>query len=377
MKFQYFAALVLTQLHATAAFSPNGIASITSASTSTSTSTTRTSLNAIPSPEASAKAFTDYMAKSHTEKIKALKALEDAKNAEIAALKAQITSATAAASASSPAPPQAALVLASASGPAGSTSTEELTKKIESYQKFIAEYIVKAQQDKAAAVKEAEAAIAKKYEDKLNAFMLPEASASSSTASASTNVNVESKLYQERNANIAAAAKAGKSRWGDMEVARAGASPPPSKLISAIPAIPVAAGDARVVEADHGLRADGGVGGLTLAQRVASGSAAAAAAAVEAEAVSASNPNFEKRNAFIAAAAKAGKQSRWGSFEENRAIAYVSNALPPRSSSSSDKKIVVVVLPEVQAADHGLRADGGVGGPSLAERVNLGARLLQ
>ena len=376
MKFQYFAALVLTQLHATAAFSPNGIASITSASTSTSTSTTRTSLNAIPSPEASAKAFTDYMAKSHTEKIKALKALEDAKNAEIAALKAQITSATAAASASasSPAPPQAALVLASASGPAGSTSTEELTKKIESYQKFIAEYIVKAQQDKAAAVKEAEAAIAKKYEDKLNAFMLPEASASSSTASASTNVNVESKLYQERNANIAAAAKAGKSRWGDMEVARAGASPPPSKLISAIPAIPVAAGDARVVEADHGLRADGGVGGLTLAQRVASGSAAAA---VEAEAVSASNPNFEKRNAFIAAAAKAGKQSRWGSFEENRAIAYVSNALPPRSSSSSDKKIVVVVLPEVQAADHGLRADGGVGGPSLAERVNLGARLLQ
>jgi hypothetical protein len=375
MKFQYFAALVLTQLHATAAFSPNGIASITS----TSTSTTRTSLNAIPSPEASAKAFTDYMAKSHTEKIKALKALEDAKNAEIAALKAQITSATAAASASasSPAPPQAALVLASASGPAGSTSTEELTKKIESYQKFIAEYIVKAQQDKAAAVKEAEAAIAKKYEDKLNAFMLPEASASSSTASASTNVNVESKLYQERNANIAAAAKAGKSRWGDMEVARAGASPPPSKLISAIPAIPVAAGDARVVEADHGLRADGGVGGLTLAQRVASGSAAAAAAAVEAEAVSASNPNFEKRNAFIAAAAKAGKQSRWGSFEENRAIAYVSNALPPRSSSSSDKKIVVVVLPEVQAADHGLRADGGVGGPSLAERVNLGARLLQ
>jgi len=314
------------------------------------------------------------MAKSHTEKIKALKALEDAKNAEIAALKAQITSATAAASASSPAPPQAALVLASASGPAGSTSTEELTKKIESYQKFIAEYIVKAQQDKAAAVKEAEAAIAKKYEDKLNAFMLPEASASSSTASASTNVNVESKLYQERNANIAAAAKAGKSRWGDMEVARAGASPPPSKLISAIPAIPVAAGDARVVEADHGLRADGGVGGLTLAQRVASGSAAAA---VEAEAVSASNPNFEKRNAFIAAAAKAGKQSRWGSFEENRAIAYVSNALPPRSSSSSDKKIVVVVLPEVQAADHGLRADGGVGGPSLAERVNLGARLLQ
>jgi len=32
--------------------------------------------------------------------------------------------------------------------------------------------------------------------------------------------------------------------------------------------------------------------------------------------------------------------------------------------------------PEIEAADHGLQADGGVGGPSLAERVNLGAELL-
>ena len=39
--------------------------------------------------------------------------------------------------------------------------------------------------------------------------------------------------------------------------------------------------------------------------------------------------------------------------------------------------MIEVILPEIKAADHGLRADGGVGGPSLADRVNLGAKLLQ
>ena len=40
------------------------------------------------------------------------------------------------------------------------------------------------------------------------------------------------------------------------------------------------------------------------------------------------------------------------------------------------RSVDIVASPEVEAADHGLRADGGVGGPSLAERVNLGASLL-
>ena len=47
------------------------------------TSTTGTHLAALPSPEESAKALTDYMAKAHEEKLKAVKAAEDAKNAEI------------------------------------------------------------------------------------------------------------------------------------------------------------------------------------------------------------------------------------------------------------------------------------------------------
>lgn len=40
-------------------------------------------LVSLPSPDESAKAFTDYMTKSHEDKLKAIKAVEDKKNAEI------------------------------------------------------------------------------------------------------------------------------------------------------------------------------------------------------------------------------------------------------------------------------------------------------
>jgi len=44
----------------------------------------QTALSAtLPSPEDSAKALTDYMAKSHEEKLKAIKTVEDKKNQEI------------------------------------------------------------------------------------------------------------------------------------------------------------------------------------------------------------------------------------------------------------------------------------------------------
>merc|ERR1712166_925296 len=77
-----------------------------------------------------------------------------------------------------------------------------------------------------------------------------------------------------------------------------------------------------------------------------------------------------KRNARIAAAAAAGK-SRWGSAESEKATEEASK--PSLSSSTSSTPAVVAA--EVEAADHGLRNDGGVGGPSLAERVNLGQQL--
>ena len=347
MKFQYFTVYLIAQLTSTSAFTPvlnRNVIAPTSSSV----------LNAIPTPEESAQALTNYMAKAHEEKIKALKSLEDKKNAEIAALKEDIKSG-------------AMVVSAPAVAPAGSEqSVQELTKKLLAYQKFMSEYIVKAQEDKARAVKAAEIAVAKKYEDKLNAFMLNAAPAAE---------EVNDKLYKERNAKIAAAAKAGSSRWGNKEVEKVGGKAPPIKVITAEPVrvngatVPVAVETPpEVIAADHGLRADGGVGGLSLAERVANGAAGAAQAAAP---VQATNPYFEKRNAKIAAAVKAGKQSRWGGMEEERAIEYSSNTLPAAAAKE------IVVIPEVEAADHGLRADGGVSGPSLAERVNLGAQLLQ
>jgi hypothetical protein len=73
---------------------------------------------------------------------------------------------------------------------------------------------------------------------------------------------------------------------------------------------------------------------------------------------------------MVSAAGKAGK-SRWGEQEVQKSIQLAGNALP-----SAAPKVQIAASAEVEAADHGLRADGGVGGPSLAERVNLGASLL-
>merc|ERR1711935_890923 len=96
-----------------------------------------------------AEAFTAYMTKSHEEKLKAIKVVEDNRNAEIKDLKKQIV------------------------------EMEELSIKLEAYQKFMKGYIVNAHEEKFNAVKVAEAAISKKYEGKLNAFMLKAADSNS------------------------------------------------------------------------------------------------------------------------------------------------------------------------------------------------------
>jgi len=318
------------------------------------------------------------MAKAHEEKIKALKNLEDKKNGEIAALQSQVDSTNTSTNTSSSGDKSTSVVL---STPA-SGDVEVLSNRLVAYQKFMAEYMINAQEDKARAVKVAEIAVAKKYEEKLNAFMLNPATGSSDVAVAvaaadavADAVAVEvSTLYEERNAHIAASAKAGKSRWGDKEVEKAGAKAPPSKLITPTAAIASSSATGvvpdEVVAADHGLRADGGVGGLSLAERVMNGAAAPASTDTD-TVITLSNPDYEKRNAKIAACAKAGAQSRWGIMEVEKAIEYSGKALPAAKAAN------IVVLPEVEAADHGLRADGGVSGPSLSDRVNLGARLLQ
>jgi len=191
--------------------------------------------------------------------------------------------------------------------------------------------------------------------------------------------------FEARNANVAAAGKAGKSRWGDLEVLRASgnnvaAVPPPAVTAPATPAkVPVKADTSgpvppEVEAADHGLRADGGVAGPTLAERVAGGSLA-----FPANGASSTTPLalpreatlYNLRNAHVAAAAAAGK-SRWGEKEVQKATEHAS-----RPAFEAFESFNTFITPAIEAADHGLRADGSVGGPSLAERVNLGARLLQ
>lgn len=213
-------------------------------------------------------------------------------------------------------------------------------------------------------------------------------SPSVATAASST------RAFDERNAMVAAAGQAGKSRWGEMEVAKATqaaaaakvALPASSTPASTVPAasvptitIPVQV-PPEVEAADHGLRADGGVGGPSLAERVNFGARllqgsvpaplANTRAPSTASSASSSSIYYNKRNAMVLAAAKAGK-SRWGEMEVQRVQSLV-GALPAGSPLNSPVK----VTPEIEAADHGLRADGGVGGPSLAQRVNFGAALL-
>jgi hypothetical protein len=249
---------------------------------------------------------------------------------------------------------------------------EEIAGKLVTYQQFMAKYIVESHQQKVKAVKAAELGVAKKYEDKLRLLTGSSSSTTAEPAALVPALSKETQLYQERNAKVAASAQAGKSRWGDMESARAAQATSTAPVAQAAPAAPavriLGPVPPEVEAADHGLRADGGVGGYSLAERVAFGANTASsngAVAVPAT-LSPKQVLYQKRNAMVTAAAKAGK-SRWGEMEIQRVKSFAS-ALPAARAAP--------MRPEVAAADHGLRNDGGVGGPSLAQRVNLGAQLL-
>ena len=145
--------------------------------------------------------------------------------------------------------------------------------KLASYQSFMAEYIVNAQNQKLLAVKEAELKAEKKFQDRLaklfDGMALPEGGAAAPTAV------VEATPFQSRNAQIIAAGAAGKSRWGSMEIERA------------------------IEQAK---------------------SAPAAAVAVTSAPPEVEATVFEARNAQVVAAGAAGK-SRWGAMEVEKAAA--------------------------------------------------------
>jgi hypothetical protein len=239
----------------------------------------------------------------------------------------------------------------------------ELETKLRAYQDFVAKYIVDAQYQKMLAVKAAEADVKKKLQAQLHlgGGATPSPPPPSIATATTLDPTTENALYLERNARVAEAAKAGKSRWGDLEVQRAAsqqvAASPATAINGASATAPVPV-PAEVQEADHGLRAEGSVGGWSLAERVALGAKAGSATfvvngsvAVPATAPFATAPPslYQLRNAKVVAAGKAGK-SRWGEQE----LARVSQ--------------LVASMPAVTAASAPVVASG--------DRVNIGAKLL-
>jgi hypothetical protein len=96
-----------------------------------------------------------------------------------------------------------------------------------------------------------------------------------------------------------------------------------------------------VAEADHGLRSDGSIGGLTLAERIYFGAAATAATTTTNAAVphtSITNPMevlYQKRNIKVVQAAQAGKSNRWGAQEVERASNIVTATTGPLPSAGT------------------------------------------
>lgn len=290
---------------------------------------------ALTPEEERAAALSEYLAKAHEEKLRAVREVEDKKSKEIQELKQQVEELK-----SSGASGGALTTAAAAAGAVTTTpanmdlnemTKEQLINKIFQHQEFMQDYIVKSHDQKIKAVAAAQKDVNLKWEQKLllaggvNGATAVDPTTTSSPAKKDPPAE-QSSLYASRNAKVSAAAAAGKSRWNDMENKKVeslagakhnGAKAPAAPQNDAKPPPASAPVPPEVEAADHGMRADGGVGGLTLAERVAMGSEAEAAAATPAK--------------------------------------------------------VVPVPPEVLAADHGMRADGGVGGLTLAERVAFGA----
>lgn len=281
------------------------------------------------------------MAKAHEEKLRAVSEVEAKKNAEIETLKSEVTELK---EQVGKVPKESAVVVAPTTPPSAGAdlsklTIDELRAKLVQYQDFMAKYIVQAQQQKMKAVKAAELATAAKYEAKLQLLL----SAAEGTGAPVVETSAEKTLYETRSANVAAAAKAGKSRWGDKEVAK------------------VKISDGNFVE----VTPDDKNGAAKV-----NGVAAKAPEPVSLP----SSSLFDERNKKVAEAGKAGK-SRWGDAEVKKASAEASKQPSIASAPEPAAQIEIQMSPQIEAADHGMRNDGGVGGPSLAERVNLGQQL--
>ncbi|VEU33519.1 unnamed protein product [Pseudo-nitzschia multistriata] len=108
----------------------------------------------VPSAE-SAAAITDFMAKAHEEKVAAMARVEDKYKGQIAELQQKIAELESVNKQTTP---------TSGNSFAFPATNKDLTEKVQAYRAFISDYIVKAQEEKAEAVKAAESKLTAKYE---------------------------------------------------------------------------------------------------------------------------------------------------------------------------------------------------------------------
>lgn len=109
------------------------------------------------SPEAQevAASLTDFMAKAHEEKIRAMARVEAQYKDRVAELEAKLAELER---------PSTGSEATSANSYAFPATNKLLTQKVQAYREFISDYIVKASLEKQKAVKDAEAKVAARYE---------------------------------------------------------------------------------------------------------------------------------------------------------------------------------------------------------------------
>jgi hypothetical protein len=302
--------------------------------------------------EERAAALSDYLAKSHEEKLRAIKEVETKKNVEIEQLQQQITDLKESRTSTSTSSSMVMVNGGDANVKAlDDMNKDELLAKVVQYQNFMRQYMIDAQEQKYRAVQAAQVAAQKKLTESMTLLGLT-SSLSNSATELSNASPVTPPLYAARNTAVAKAAAAGQSRWGNMEVQRVANVPTahmslPITSASSLSVVPLTATPP---------------------------------------------PLYAARSAAIAKAAAAGR-SRWGSAEVQRVSSMaelptlngartastmsVNGGLAPVMKTATVVPVHVsanVPVPsEVAEADHGLRSDGSVGGMTLAQRVYYGA----
>jgi hypothetical protein len=112
----------------------------------------------LPTPEESASALTDYMAKAHGEKLRAIADVEQKYKEEVVELKLKLKEFETEKESSMGA------IKTSANSYEFPSTNKDLTSKVKLYQLFISDYIVKAQIERVKAVATAEQKLTEKYE---------------------------------------------------------------------------------------------------------------------------------------------------------------------------------------------------------------------